>query len=425
MSLHTHLTTLSPSGARVATTEMPHMQSVAIGFWTSTGSRQETPALNGMAHFVEHLLFKGTAGRSAEDISRQVERLGGSIDAFTTEDHTAYHVKGPADQLEPLLAVLADLYQHPRFDAADLENERSVIHEEIAMVRDQPSQALEDLISAAAWPDHPLGRPITGTAESLDGLDRDAMEMFYRSAYTGAQTVITVAGRVTHEQVLGHLEGLLAHLAPGAAMPIVAAPQPTPGFAFAARENIEQAHVAVGFHACGRHHPERYAQKLLNVLLGENMSSRLFQELREREGLCYEIQSDLMSFEDTGLLHVYVALDPAEVPRALAVLRRVLGEFASRAPSARDLDEAKSYVIGQSRIALENTSTQMMWAGDCLLSFDHLIDAETVHERLAAVSPEEVRALAGRLFCADQLVTAAVGPPKMESGLRDWHGDFG
>jgi predicted Zn-dependent peptidase len=410
-----------PNGVRVATVEMPYMQSVSIGFWTGTGSRHESAGQNGIAHFIEHLLFKGTPSRSSEEISRHVERLGGSIDAFTTEDHTAYQVKGPAEQLEPLLDVLADLYQRPRFDPEDLENERNVIREEIAMVRDQPSQWLEDLTSAAAWPGHPLGRAITGTEETLASLDRATAIAFHRAAYTARQTVVTVAGRVTHAGVLALLAPRLADLPAGPALVAEPAPAPAPGFAFARRDDLEQAHLAVGFHACGRHDEARYAQKLLNVLLGENMSSRLFQELREREGLCYEIQSDIMAFEDTGLLHVYVALDPAEVSRALATLRRVLGEFTAQPPAGRDLDEAKSYLIGQSRIALENTASQMMWAGECLLSFGEVIDPETVHQRLEAVTAEEIRAMARQTFRADRLVTAAVGPRSMEKALRAWH----
>lgn len=414
-----------PNGVRVATVEMPHMQSVSIGFWTGTGSRHESAGQNGVAHFIEHLLFKGTPTRSAEEISRQVERLGGSIDAFTTEDHTAYQVKGPAEQMEPLIDVLADLYQHPRFDPDDLENERNVIREEIAMVRDQPSQWLEDLTSAAAWPGHPLGRAITGTEETLGSLDRAAAAAFHRAAYTAGQTVVTVAGRVTHAEVLERLRPRLEGLPAGPALAAEPAPPPAPGFAFARRDDLEQAHLAVGFHACGRHDEDRYAQKLLNVLLGENMSSRLFQKLREREGLCYEVQSDIMAFEDTGLLHVYVALDPAEAGRALATLRRVLGGFVDRPPSGAELDEAKSYLIGQSRIALENTASQMMWAGECLLSFGEVIDPEFVHRRLAAVAPGEVQAMAARLFRTGRLVSAAVGPRAMEKSLRAWHEGFG
>ncbi|MBL9160426.1 MAG: insulinase family protein [Verrucomicrobiales bacterium] len=413
-----------PNGIRLATIEMPYMQSVAVGFWTGTGSRHESAGQNGIAHYIEHLLFKGTADRTAEEISRQVERIGGSIDAFTTEDHTAYQVKGPAEQLEPLVDVLADLYQHPRFDPDDLENERNVIREEIAMVRDQPSQWLEDLTSAAAWPDHPLGRPITGTEATLASLDRSAVAGFHRAAYTAGQTIVTVAGRVTHQDVLDQIAPRLADLPAGTPLVAEPAPAPAPGFGFARRDDLEQAHLAVGFHACGRHDEARYAQKLLNVLLGENMSSRLFQELRERDGLCYEVQSDIMSFEDAGLLHIYVALDPAEAIRALKTLRAILADFVNRPPSDESLDEAKSYLIGQSRIALENTASQMMWAGECLLSFGEVIDPEIVHQRLAAVTPSEVRAMANRIFRADGLVTAAVGPRTMEKGLRAWHAGF-
>ncbi|MCB1076510.1 MAG: insulinase family protein [Verrucomicrobiae bacterium] len=415
---------LLSNGVRVATIEMPHMQSVSIGFWTGTGSRHESAAQSGIAHFIEHLLFKGTPTRSSEEISRQIERLGGSIDAFTTEDHTAYQVKGPAEQMEPLIDVLADLYQHPRFDPDDLENERNVIREEIAMVRDQPSQWLEDLTSAAAWPGHPLGRAITGTEETLGDIDRSAVIAFHRAAYTAPQTVVTVAGRVTHDEVMALLAPRLANLPTGTPMEADVAPPKSAGFAFARRDDLEQAHLAVGFHACGRHEEGRFAQKLLNVLLGENMSSRLFQELREREGLCYEVQSDIMAFEDTGLLHVYVALDPSQVGRALTTLRRVLAEFAESPPGIQELEEAKSYLIGQSRIALENTASQMMWAGECLLSFGKVIDPEQVHQRLTAVTPAEIQEIAGRLFRADRLVTAAVGPKGMEKTLRAWHEAF-
>lgn len=424
MSDSPHLTTL-PSGVRVATVEMPHMQSASIGFWTGVGSRHESAEHNGIAHFIEHLLFKGTATRTSEEISRQIERLGASIDAFTTEDHTGYQVKGPAEQLAPLLEVLADMYQHPKFAPEDLENERSVIHEEIAMVRDQPAQWLEDITSAAAWPDHPLGRPITGTSESLDRIDRGAIFDFYRAAYGASQTIVTVAGRVKHQEVIDRLAPLLDSLPPSPALSARPATESRRGFAFAGRNDLEQAHLAVGFHSCGRHDPNRYAQKLLNVLLGENMSSRLFQELREKDGLCYEIQSDLMAFEEAGLLHIYLALDPHQLPLALRRLREVLAGFVEKPPSVQELDEAKSYLIGQSRIALENTAAQMSWAGECLLSYDAILDPEQIHQRLAAISPEEVQAIASQLFCADRLVVAAVAPEPSERPLMEWAEDFG
>ena len=423
MNARTQLATL-PNGVRIATVEMPYMESVSIGFWTGVGTRHETAENNGVAHFLEHLLFKGTPTRSAEAISRQVERVGGSIDAFTSEDHTAYQVKGPADKLEPLLEVLADLYQHPRFDPADIDLERNVIREEIAMVRDQPAQWLEDLSSEAAWPDHPLGRPITGTTASLERLDRGAVAEFHRAAYTSSQTVVSVAGRIAHAEVLERLTPLLSGMASGPALAALPAPPPAPGFAFARSDDLEQAHLSIAFHARGRHDASRYAQKLLNVLLGENSSSRLFQEVRESEGLCYEIQSDIMAFEDTGLINIYVALDPGEIGRALKTVRKIVESFSRVPPSVSDLEEAKSYLIGQSRIALENTATQMMWAGECLLSFNEVIDPESVHRRIAAVSATEICDLAGQLFFPDRLVVTGIGPRKMERVLREWSAGF-
>lgn len=423
MHARTQLATL-PNGVRIATVEMPHMESVSIGFWTGVGTRHETVENNGVAHFLEHLLFKGTATRSAEAISRQVERVGGSIDAFTSEDHTAYQVKGPADRLDPLLEVLADLYQHPRLDPADIDLERNVIREEIAMVRDQPAQWLEDLSSGAAWPGHPLGFPITGTVKSLGRIDREAAASFHHSAYTTSQTVVSVAGRIVHSEVLDRLSPLLADMASGPALDAVTAPPPAPGFAFARRDDLEQAHLSIAFHGCGRHDESRYAQKLLNVLLGENSSSRLFQEVRERAGLCYEISSDIMAFEDTGLISIYVALDPGEIARALRTVRSIVDSFSKVDPPESDLDEAKSYLIGQSCIALENTAAQMMWAGECLLSFNEVIDPEVVHRRLASVGPAEIRDLAKKLFVPGRLVITGIGPGKMERQMREWSAGF-
>ncbi|MCB1236654.1 MAG: insulinase family protein [Verrucomicrobiae bacterium] len=423
MTSQTHTTRLG-NGVRVATVEMPHMQSAAVGFWTGTGSRHERDEENGVAHFIEHLLFKGTARRSAETISREIERLGATLDAFTSEEQTCYHARGPAEKLEPMLETIADFFQHPRFDPGDIDNERGVIREEIAMGRDLPAQQLEDLTSAAAWPDHPLGRPITGTPESLRRLDESVVRRFHRAAYQGSQTVVSVAGRVTHDAVVRLIEREFAAFPAGAPMVAEPAPSPRPGFAFEAREDVEQVHLDIGFHGCHRHDPERYAEKLLNVLLGENMSSRLFQELREREGICYEVQSDTMTFDDAGFLHLYVALAPENLPATLASVGRILGDFRERPPAGAELEEAKAYLIGQSRVALENTVSEMMWAGETLLAHDEVLDPEIVHARIEAVTPPAVRAIAGRLFRPDNLVVSAVGSKKCRPVLEDWRAVF-
>ncbi len=420
MNSDTQITTFD-NGVQLATTSMPHMESVAVGFWTKVGSRHETRDQNGIAHFTEHLLFKGTPTRTSQEISRQIERLGASLDGFTVEDHTCYHVKGPCDQIEPLVDVLADFYRYPVFDTRDIESERNVIFEEIAMVRDQPSQMLEDLLSEAAWgSDHPLGRSITGTELSLNGIGRNELLSFYNRAYASQETVIAIAGNIDHERAAAMIYERTYDLQRSEPMTFEKAAPPSQGFAFEAREDLEQAQIAVGFRGVSRVHPERYAMKMLNVLLGENMSSRLFQVLREEAALCYEIQSDIMSFEDAGFLHTYIALDPENVTEALDMIGAILKSFRDKPVSESELEEAKSYLIGQSRIALENTSSQMMWSGESLLAFDEWVPPAEVFENVRAVTPEDVQEMAQRMFTSERMAIAGVGPHGAGLELNRW-----
>lgn len=420
MNNETRITTLD-NGVQIATTAMPHMASASVGFWSRVGSRHEPAGLNGIVHFIEHLLFKGTPTRSAEDISRQIERLGASLDGFTVEDHTCFSAKGPAEQLEPMLDVLADFYQNPVFDPAEIESERNVIREEIAMVHDLPAQMLEDLLSESAWgPEHPLGRPITGTEISLMGITRsDILDFFHRS-FAGNQSVVAVAGNIDHDQTVDWIGERLSNLSSVKEFEFERAGGPRQGFIFEARPEIEHTYLAIGYRGYDRMHPERYAQKMLNVLLGENMSSRLFQILREQAGLCYEVQSDIMSFQDAGMLHLYLSLDPENIDEALTAITLILKAFREYAPSIEEIEEAKAYMIGQSRIALENTASQMMWGGECLLGFNEWIDPEVVFQRIKAVTPDQVRDCANDLFQSQNLCIAGIGPEAAESVLMNW-----
>ncbi|MEO0413514.1 MAG: pitrilysin family protein [Verrucomicrobiota bacterium] len=409
------------NGVRIATVSMPHMSSVSIGFWTEIGSRFERDDEHGICHLVEHLLFKGTPERDSLEISRQVERLGASIDGFTVEDHTCYHVRGPGDQFLPLLDVLADMYQNPVFDPQEIESEKRVIKEEIAMVQDQPSQLLEDLVSEAAWGEnHPLGRSITGSEETLSHLTRDKIYDFHSRAYSGCHTVIAVAGKIDHDEVIAAIEQRIGQLPAGEKMDYVKAPAPRPGHAFKKAPSREQVQLALNFRSADRYDPDRYSQKLLNVLFGENMSSRLFQVVREQLGLCYEVQSDSIAFDDAGLFQIYLALDPAKVPQALVAIDGIIQEFATQFPTEQALDEAVSYTIGQSRLSLESVSSQMIWAGECLLSFDQWFDPEGVHEKLRQVTPSHILSSARNIFQLERLSTALTGPAKAEQSLNAW-----
>lgn len=409
------------NGIRLATVSMPHMASVAFGLWTGAGSRHEREREHGMAHFVEHMLFKGTPSRSAEEISRHIESLGASIDGFTVEDHTAYQVKGPAERFERLFDVLADLYSNPVLDPEEIESEKAVIREEIAMVRDQPSQHLDDLISEAVWgPGHPLGRSITGTEESLDAFRRGDIFDFHQRAYCGANTVISVAGNIEHEAVYDIVSRRVAAMSEGEPVPCLPGGPSPERHRFAEDEGQEQSHLALSFRNVDRYDRTRYANKLLNVILGENMSSRLFQMIREQKGLCYEIQSDLVSFSDAGLLQIYLALSPGNLGEALKGISDILADLRENGVSDQELEESKAYIIGQNRISLENTSAQMMWAGETMLFFNDWIDPEESHRHIEEVTSEEIRSAASLAFDVQSLCSALIGPSTSQEVLGEW-----
>jgi len=425
----THLTKL-PNGVRVASIEMPHMKTVSVGIWAAVGGRHEPESLCGISHFLEHLMFKGTKRRSARKITEAVEGLGGYLNAFTTEDHTCYYAKAGAAHLPVLCDVLGDMILNSRFAPAEIERERAVIREEILMVHDNPGQYIEELLSEVLWPDHPLGRPLTGTAESIAGLTREKFFAFKEKHYVGHTTLVTVAGAAAHERVL-ELMGPTIGMLPAGRVPrfeksnhdraIKAGGVRRPHIK-AVKEEIEQTHLALGFHAFGRRDERRFALKLLSVILGENMSSRLFQKLRERHGICYSVQTSVVSLQDAGALTVFAGLDPSKLEKAVRLTMEELDRIASQAPRPGELRKAQDYTIGQMLMGLESTSNQMTWMGESLLSFGKVIDPHEVEQRLLAVTPEEVRAVAETCLKLSRLGVAVTGPAPDAEKIRGWLG---
>tara|TARA_R110002096_G_scaffold4501_14_gene21141 strand:+ start:298 stop:1578 length:1281 start_codon:yes stop_codon:yes gene_type:complete len=413
MNAATYNTTVLENGVTVVTAEMPFMESVCVGAWAAVGSRYESPALNGIAHFVEHLLFKGTPTRDAIQISREIEGIGASVDAFTTEDHTCFYTRGPAETLGLLTDVLMDLVCHPNCDPVEIEREREVILEEINMYRDNPSQHVEDLLGAAAWPEHPLGRPITGTSESVEEINRGDLFSFHQTRYTGENLIISAAGKLNHAEFLALVQPLVEHLPKGEKLTCPKVPESMkesgPRRCEEIRDHIEQAHVCIGFHTHGRHATERHGLKILNVLLGENMSSKLFQVLREENGLCYSVFSDVMNLEDTGLLSISTGLDLENVPKALDLIADCLHDFQANKVNAKMLDQAVTYTIGQGRMALESTANQMMWCGESLLAYGRVIEPAESFAKLRGVTAGEVQELAKQTFRPSTTAIAYIG----------------
>lgn len=420
-----HLTTL-PNGLRVGTAEMPHMASVCVGLWAAVGGRHESARLNGVAHFLEHLLFKGTKRRTARRISGEIESLGGYLDAFTAEDHTCYFAKAEAGKLARIGDVLSDIYQHSRLPAAEVERERGVIREEILMYQDQPAQVAEELLAAAVWPRHPLGRPLAGTLESVSNLRRAELLDFWQSAYHARSTVLAVAGKVTHAEVLAQVAPALSGMPPGRVPRFTRwqAPKseetPKPR-AIVDRRDVEQVQLVLGFQAPGRRDPSRFAARVLNAVLGEKADSRLFQSLRERRGLCYSVQSEASVLEDTGLMTISVGLDAKQLRAALTLIRQEVDRLCRTPISAKAAREAKDYLIGQHRLGQESTTNQMMWVGESVLGHGRIVSPAAVEESFAAVTPAEVQGAAQTILHDGFRALVAVGPVKTtEADLLEW-----
>lgn len=407
------------NGVRVVTAFMPHVQSVSVGVWLGVGARHETDAQAGAAHFVEHLLFKGTARRSAREISMAIEGRGGYLDAFTQEENTCYYARAACDQFSTVLDVLSDMVLNPRLAAADVAREREVIVEEILMYRDQPAQVVQEMITAALWSGHPLGRPLAGTPETLAKLNRHAIVEFMKRRYRARGLVVAAAGQIEHAACVREVEKRLGVMRRGATLRWRGAADRAPREALAVQaKDIEQVQLAVGIRTFGRHDERRYALRLLNAMLGENMSSRLFQEVREKRGLAYAVQSTFQLFEESGGFFISAGLDRRRWPDALRLIFRELRRFRDTVPGPRELRRAKDYAIGQLRLGLESTTHQMMWIGDNILSYDRFITPEEVIAKTGEVTGDDIRTLARSLFRGRSLSVAMVAPALSDAERR-------
>jgi len=407
------------NGLTVATAEMPHMASVSLGIWVGVGGRCEAEAVSGISHFIEHLLFKGTRRRTAREISQAVEGIGGYLNAFTSEEHTCFYARARHDHFDELLDVLADMFLESTFDAGEIAKEREVIKEELAMYLDQPQQYVQELLNATLWPGQPLGRSITGTEKTLDGISRGQILDFQRQNYTAAGTLIAAAGRLTHRQVVQAARGYAARFHGGARCGFAraTAAQTRPAVRLCTRKT-EQTQIALGVRACSRHHERRFALRLLNAVLGENMSSRLFQTVREDRGLAYSIYSSNSFFEDTGDLVISAGLDLGNLEKTLRIILRELKRLREEPVGAAELGRARDYLIGQLDLSMESTENQMMWVGEQWLGYGKIFAPALVKRRLGQVRAAEVRAAAREFIRPDQLNLALVSPLKSARGLE-------
>ena len=396
------------------------MASVAVGLWFGVGGRYESAEISGVAHFIEHLFFKGTARRNARQISEAVEGVGGFLNAFTTEEHTCIFARAHATRFRELLDVLVDMFLNSRFAAADVSKERGVIKEEIAMYRDQPAQFVHDVLHEALWPNHPLGYPLTGTEKSLDRIGRSEMLKFVRVNYSAANTLLVVAGPLRHGEVVRAFKKFAGKFRAGKKPGFVpvGGDQAAPAVRIFTKKT-EQTQMALGIRACSHHDERRFALRVLNAILGESMSSRLFQILREDKGLAYSVYSSCAFMEDTGAITISAGLDHDDLEKSLRIITRELRKLGETPVGNAELRRARDFVIGQMELNLESTENQMNWMAESLLAYGKIITPGEVKDRLAAVTSSALRGTAREFLQPSRLNLALVSPLEKPGRLNE------
>lgn len=407
--------------------DLQHVDSVSVGLWFRTGSRFEPLDLHGGAHFLEHMLFKGTRRRNALQISESVESRGGDLNAFTSEEMTCYYCRVDANHLDLVLDVLFDMLWHSCFPAKEVERERGVIQEEIRMYDDQPQVVVQERLNQAMWPGSTLGRSILGSPESVAEMSRARLMQFWRSHYGPDSLVVSVAGRVDlpvlEEALMPHLRVARCDGQAAPWKPVSTRARRRP-LCVAVDRPVQQCNLAIGIHGLTRRDPRRFAEKLLSVILGENMSSRLFQIVREKHGLAYSIHTAVAHYNDTGAFTIQAGVDPENLAPAVKLIAKELDRIRRYAPSAAELRRAKDYTIGQMKLGLESTTNRMMWMGECMLGLGHLLQPHEVIDTIESVSPEQVRRTAAELFEPGRITLSGVGPGLEDAAMDEAAGAF-
>jgi predicted Zn-dependent peptidase len=388
-----------PNGLTLLSEQMPHVRSIAIGVWVKRGSRHESDPQAGIAHFIEHMVFKGTKSRSAEAIACEVDSIGGMMDAFTSKEYAAFHLKVLDAHLHLAVDILGDIVLNPLFDPAEMAKEKKVIFEEINMVEDTPDDLVVELLTEAFWPDHPLGRPILGTKSSVSSFSRDELAAFFRSVYHPGNIIVAAAGHLEHgrlAELVGRSFGVLpAARAEGNGH---APPQATSRVVTRSKQELEQVHVCLGTPAYAYAHADRYGCYVLNTILGGSMSSRLFQNIREKRGLVYSISSGVSSYSDAGSLTVYAGTSLDSVDEVLQLTIEELRRLKLQAVPAEELRRAKDHLKGSLMLSLENTGSRMSHLARQEIYFGRQLELDETLQGIEQVTAEAVQRIAGELF---------------------------
>jgi predicted Zn-dependent peptidase len=399
------------SGERLITERVASVRSVALGFWIGAGSRDEPDGKAGVSHFIEHLLFKGSRSYDAQQIAEIFDGLGGELNAATSREHTVVYARVPEHHVEDALDVMADMVFSPRF--ADVDSEREVVLEEIAMIEDAPQDLVHDFLSIAVFAGHPLGRPVIGNADVISTVTRRALAAYHQGMYTAGNIVLAAAGHLEHDRLLELLErAARQRVEPPARKTRVRAPlvrEPGPGLRFQAKET-EQYHVCLGAPGLARSDRRRFAGSLLDAILGGSASSRLFQEIREKRGMAYSVYSFASQYTDIGLVGIYVGTREENLETCLDIAAEQIADLAAGNVKEAELARAKENLKGRIMLSMESTSTRMSRLGKSLITDTELLSLDRIIAEIDAVEPEGVSALAGLLLAPDRLSASGIGP---------------
>ncbi|HUP03856.1 MAG TPA: pitrilysin family protein [Bryobacteraceae bacterium] len=402
------MTTL-PNGVRVITEAMPHVRSVSVGIWVCAGSRRETSAQNGVSHFIEHMLFKGTTSRSAEEIARSVDSIGGNLDAFTGKEMVCFNTKVLDEHLSRAFDVLADLALHPRFDEADIEKEKGVILEEIKMEADSPDSLVHEIFSSNFWRDHPLGKPILGTRETVRSFNRPAVASYYAEVYAPSNLLVTAAGHLTHAQIVDLVRRYFEALPPGAPPLPEHAPATHARIELRNKKSLEQVHLCLGVPSYPLPHESRFGCYVLNTLLGGGMSSRLFQNIRERQGLAYAVFSELNPYRDTGCLSIYAGTSRQSARQVVASIMKEFRLLKEELVSEEELRRAKDYLKGSLMLSLESSSSRMANLARQEMYFKRFFTLDELLSSVEVVTAEDVQRISRTFFDARHVALTVLG----------------
>ena len=400
-----------PSGLRLVTETLPHVRSVAIGAWLTRGSRHESDEESGIAHFVEHMLFKGTHRRSARDLAQAIDSVGGQVDAFTSKEYVGYYIKVLDEHVPIAIDLLSDMLLNPALAEQDIVREQGVVLEEIKMVEDAPDDLVHEMFAKKFWTRHPLGRPILGTAETVSSFSQDRLREYFRRNYVAPHLVVAAAGHLDHDTLRDQIATAFAPLSSVKSEVPGTAPEMSPGVEERIKD-IEQSHVCLGTTAYGERHDDRHAVFVLNTILGASMSSRLFQHIREERGLAYSVFSNLTTYTDAGMISIYAGCAADKVDEVVSLSLDELQVLRTTAVPDEELRRAKDHLKGSVMLGLENTSSRMSHLARQEMVFGRHFTFDEILANIEAVSAEDVQRVAQDLFRDGGLVASVVGPDR-------------